>query len=95
MLSLRQAAEQPGSSEDPVHLQTMRFAQDFGNTSMDADDDLDLAHDDFANPTQGGRHDIEQFPGVVSTSDAETGTLGIVEVRALQKDGNDYYGHNF
>ncbi|KAI0766078.1 hypothetical protein BC629DRAFT_1442830 [Irpex lacteus] len=84
MLSLRQAGEQPGSSEDPVHLQSMRFssnvlARDFGDTLMDADDDLDLANDDFENSTQGGRHDIEECPGIVGTSDAETGTLSIVE----------------
>ncbi|KAI0769180.1 hypothetical protein BC629DRAFT_1442265 [Irpex lacteus] len=84
MLSLRQAGEQPGSSEDPVHLQSMRFssnvlARDFGDTLMDADDDLNLANDGFENSAQGGRHDIEECPGIVSTSDAETGTLGIVE----------------
>lgn len=100
MLSLRQAGEQLGSSEDPVHLQSMRFssnvlARDFGDTLMDADDDLNLANDGFENSAQGGDHDIEECPGIVSTSDAETGTLGIVEVRALQEDDNDYYGHDF
>lgn len=75
MLSLRKAGEQAKSSSiGTENLGSMRFAsatlaRDFGDTCMDANDDLSLTRPEFAEDPAGGlRDDNEGLPGGSGTT---------------------------